>query len=161
MLKTASCLLTSLEQSDYEDVKELFTCHDVRKYLGGVIETNQYDRKFANMLAANDEWTFTIRRLDNMAFVGLISLNEHQDGIGTEISYQLVRKEWKKGYAREAVLKIIEFATVTLGIQAIVAETQSANINSCKLLERAGMSLVKKVTRFGEEQSIYSLIVSQ
>lgn len=161
MLKTASCLLTPLEQSDYEDVKELFTCHEVRKYLGGVIETNQYDRKFANMLAANDEWTFAIRRLDNRAFVGLISLNEHQDGIGTEISYQLVQKEWKKGFATEAVLKIIEFATETLNIQALVAETQSANVSSCRLLERTGMGLVKKVTRFGEEQSIYSLIVSQ
>jgi hypothetical protein len=36
-------------------------------------------------------------------------------------------------------------------------ETQSANIASCKLLEKLGMKVTDTVRRFGETQSIYSI----
>jgi len=38
-----------------------------------------------------------------------------------------------------------------------VAETQSANKASCKLLEKLGMNLKQIVQRFGAEQSIYCI----
>ena len=39
----------------------------------------------------------------------------------------------------------------------MIAETQTANILSCKLLERVGMKLEQKIQRFGTEQTIYAI----
>lgn len=44
-----------------------------------------------------------------------------------------------------------------LGLTKIVAETQSANKASCRLLKRIGMDLEETVERFGAEQSIFSI----
>ncbi|UNK21066.1 hypothetical protein MNQ98_14085 [Paenibacillus sp. N3/727] len=44
-----------------------------------------------------------------------------------------------------------------MGIVKLLAETQTANVSSCNLLERLGMKLERKVQRFGSEQGIFSI----
>jgi [ribosomal protein S5]-alanine N-acetyltransferase len=52
---------------------------------------------------------------------------------------------------------LIEYAFNELGIQKLVAETQTANIRSCKLLEKVGMIMEQRIIRFGAEQAVYSI----
>ena len=158
MLETNRCKLMEIQQSDYDDVKELYLDHEVRRYLGGTVEEKQYIMKFQEMLELKEnEWYWVIRKKESMEFVGLISLDTHVDGIGTEISYQLLPKWWGNGYGKEVVKKVLEYAFEELNLNKVVAETQSANINSCRLLESVGMKLENKVIRFGAEQRIFSL----
>lgn len=44
-----------------------------------------------------------------------------------------------------------------LNISSIVAETQTANRASCRLLEKLGMKKVQVLERFGREQAVYEL----
>lgn len=155
VLETDKCKLTPLKITDFEEVIELFACPVVRKHLGGPIEERHFNKKFESMLTAKGEWHFTARRKDNQAFLGLISLNAHQDEIGTEISYQLVKDQWGNGFATEAVFGVMDFVFETLKKSELVAETQSVNTRSCKLLERSGMCHVNSIERYGEAQSIY------
>lgn len=157
VLETEKCKLIPLKETDYDEVIELFSCPEVRRHLGGPIETRHFEKKFDGMLCAKEEWHFTMRRKDTQAFVGLVSLNDHQDGIGTEISYQLVKDQWGNGIATEAVFSVMDFVFETLKKSELVAETQTANERSCRLLERSGMCHINSVERYGEEQSIYYL----
>lgn len=110
------------------------------------------------MLHSNDNsfyWVVREKHTDN--FIGLVSLDLHHDGHYLEISYQFLPNWWGKGYATEVVQLIITFALNELNLSKIVAETQTANMSSCRLLEKLGMKLERTVSRFGNEQAIYSI----
>lgn len=100
-------------------------------------------------------WVIREKQTDH--FIGMVSLDPHHDGSYLEVSYQLLPNWWGKGYASEAVQRMIRFAFNELKQKKLVAETQTANISSCRLLEKLGMNLERKITRFGAEQAIYSL----
>lgn len=156
MLETNRCKLLEIQARDFDDVKQLYLDSEVRKFLGGVIEEKDCLIKFNQMLKLKvDQWHWVIREKQSMVFIGLISLDPHVDGLGKEISYQILPNWWGKGYASESVKSVLEFAFDKINLDVVVAETQSANLQSCKLLERVGMRLENKVIRFGAEQSIY------
>lgn len=98
---------------------------------------------------------WVVRGKSTKEFIGLISLDPHHDGIDYEISYQFLPDWWGSGYAAETVSVIIDFALNGLELPAVVAETQSENLVSCRLLEKLGMGLERKVFRYGAEQSLY------
>ncbi|MGP4072896.1 GNAT family N-acetyltransferase [Piscibacillus sp. B03] len=88
-------------------------------------------------------------------FISLTFLDTHHDGQSTEISYQFLPEWWGKGYGYEIVNAIIRYAFNHLGITKLVSETQAANVASCRLLEKLEMTVIDRVTRFGEEQIIF------
>ncbi|WP_347814371.1 GNAT family N-acetyltransferase [Alkalihalobacillus sp. LMS39] len=51
----------------------------------------------------------------------------------------------------------MDYSFQVLQLPFVVVETQAANRGSCKLLEKLGMEMNKKVERFGAEQIIYRL----
>lgn len=156
MIETTRCRLSILQECDYEDVKKLYLDEKVRRFLGGTVNEQTYKKKFLDMYEANDDSLYwVIRHKVSNEIIGLVSLDLHHDGISTEVSYQLLPKWWGCGYATEVVRKVIEYAFKHLGLSKVIAETQTANKLSCKMLERIGMSLIETVERFGVEQSIY------
>jgi len=56
-----------------------------------------------------------------------------------EVGYVFNRNYWGKGYATESLKAIIEFAFSNLSAHRIIARCDPQNINSWRLLERAGM----------------------
>ncbi|MEK8034917.1 GNAT family N-acetyltransferase, partial [Ideonella sp. DXS29W] len=72
-----------------------------------------------------------------------------------EVSYLFLPEHWGRGYARAAVKQALAYAFGTIGLRRVLAETQSANGASVRLLEHLGFCLVGNVNRFGAEQSIY------
>lgn len=150
--------MNSFQKSDYDDVKKLYTNPDVRKFLGGVRQKVSIEAALDDMLRKNDDcFYWAVRKKHTGDFMGLISLDSHHDGLHLEISYQFLPQWWGKGYATEAVQLIINYGLNELKLSKIVAETQTANISSCKLLERVGMELEQTISRFGAEQAIYSI----
>ncbi|MFT9496528.1 GNAT family N-acetyltransferase [Anaerosolibacter sp.] len=84
-------------------------------------------------------------------------INKHHDGFSTEVSYQFMPQYWGCGYAEEVIKRIINYAFDELTIKKLVAETQSVNKASCKLLQKVGMSLEQIVSRYGAEQYIFGI----
>ncbi len=158
MIETRRCVLVSLEKTDYEDIKKLYADESVRKYLGGTIDEESFSSKFSAM-CNKDPYTlyWVIKNKHQNQFMGLISLDTHHDGVNKEVSYQILPMWWGCCYATEVVERIITYAFNELCLPRVVAETQSANKASCRMLEKVGMSLEQRVQRFGAEQSIYSI----
>jgi ribosomal-protein-alanine N-acetyltransferase len=158
MEETKKCKLFKIQKNDYEDVMKLYTDERVRQFLGGIVEEPVYKIKFDDMCCVENKGLYwVIRQKDDNQFIGLVSLDLHHDGISTEISYQILPQWWGYGYGTEIVQKVISYAFEKLGLEKVVAETQTSNESSCRLLKRVGMSLEETVERFGEEQSIFSI----
>ena len=158
MLETERCVLQPIQKSDYHDVRKLYVNREVRRYLGGILEEDSIKESMNRMLHTNvNTYHWMVREKRTNRFIGLLSLDPHHDGVHQEISYQILPCWWGKGYATEVVQRVIGYCFNALKLSKIVAETQTANLSSCKLLEKMGMTLEKKVHRFGAEQAIYSI----
>ena len=158
LFETERCYINTFTKPDYADVKKLFVNHDVRKYLGGIREEKSILGALDSMLNPSENafyWVIREKQTDN--FIGLVSLDPHHKGLFLEVSYQLLPGWWGYGYATETVQMIIHFAFNNINLKKLVAETQTANKSSCRLLEKLGMQLECKIIRFGAEQAIYSI----
>lgn len=158
-METSRCRLVKLNENDFEDVKKIYRNEEVRKYLGGAIAEEHTSNKFLDALERSEKESkaWVVRLKSNDDFIGLVSLDNHVDGEDTEVSYELMPNSWGVGYATEVISQIIAFAFKDLSLSKLIAETQTANFASCRLLERVGMKLEKKVLRYGAEQVIYMI----
>lgn len=158
MFETKRSSINTFQKSDFVDVKKLYLNRKVRKFLGGIRQEDSMDVVLDEMLNPSDcSFYWVIREKHTDKFIGLISIDPHHEGVYLEISYQFLPDWWGKGYATEAVQLIIKYALNELNLSKIVAETQTANKSSCRLLERLGMELERTISRFGAEQAIYSI----
>ncbi len=145
-------------QSDYEDIFSLYNNEETRKYLGGIVERKEFEKKFIDLFSAKlPECHFVIREKESNSIIGMVSITRHHDQEHFEISYELHPNFWGKGLGTEVSLKIIEYAFSELGLKELIAETQKKNQTSVKLLEKIGMTFVKEIERFGEKQVIYTI----
>lgn len=157
-METKRCIIQVLKQDDYEDVKKVYFDSRVRQFLGGVVSIERYNASFNEMINATDDSFYLVVRLKNTNdFIGLISIDEHHDGVYKELSYQFVPDFWGNGYALETIKEVINFASKELNLKEVVSETQVANKASCRLLTKLGMKVIDKLYRFNAEQYIFSL----
>ncbi|GEL76445.1 GNAT family N-acetyltransferase [Tenuibacillus multivorans] len=156
-METVRCQLNRLEEKDLDEVFRLFSNERVRQYLGGTIDEQAFRGKFQALLTDETSWYWVVRLKHHNDFIGLVSLDKHHDQVSTEVSYQLLPEAWGQGVATEVIQKMINYAFEELSIARLVAETQSANLASCRLLEKVGMKLEQTVERFGAEQKIYKI----
>ena len=157
-METERCLIRTYTENDEAVVSRLFVHPDVRKFLGGIRDKKSIREIAKEMAQANDDsfyWTVWGKRTGH--FIGLVSLEPHHDGHDHEISYQFLPNWWGRGYAQEAVGFLVRYALIELKLPKVIAETQTANQPSCRLLERIGMERERILVRFGAEQAIYSI----
>lgn len=158
MFETERCFINTFKKADYPDVKKLFVNQDVRKFLGGIREEESIQVVLDSMHYSSDiSYYWVVRDKRSDIFIGLVSLDPHHEGVYLEISYQLLPNWWGKGFGTEVVKLIIHYTLNELNLSKVVAETQTANKSSCRLLERVGMELERNIIRFGAEQAIYSI----
>lgn len=78
-------------------------------------------------------------------FLGWFSLrptNEAHDEAA--LGYRLIRAAWGNGYATEGVQALIQQGFTTWGLQRIVATTYEENLASRRVMEKAGMTLMRR-----------------
>ena len=123
--------------------------------MGGALTPEHATRRAVALVARTENvWAIRSATVD-ATFLGAISLDKHHDPGEVEIAYFLLPEYWGRGYAGAAVEQVLAFAFTNLGLQRVLAETQSANAASIRLVERLGFRLDRKLIRFGAEQSIY------
>ncbi|MBY5934011.1 GNAT family N-acetyltransferase [Tateyamaria omphalii] len=129
---------------------------DTRRYLGGPVPWRHAVRRFRDYLSLPDGVAaWIVCRSGDDVPLGLVELSPHKDGTDYEVSYQFDPAIWGKGFAHEAVGAVLDHVLHGDGLERVIAETQSANTASCRLLERLGMTEVARLQRFGAEQVIY------
>lgn len=147
-----------LDRFDYDDVLSLHQNSRVRKYLGGPDSKAVFGEKFESFLCLElPEIYWVVRRKENGSFIGVISITRYHDNVHYEVSYQVVPDYWGRGLGSEMLNYAIAYAFEELKLDMLYAETQVRNGASVCILEKAGMQLLTRLRRFGEEQVVYSI----
>lgn len=129
----------------------------VRQFLGGPVPWRQGVRQFRTYRQRHPKvGIWVVRTIDRPSAIGLVVLSPHKDGEDYEVSYQFCPMFWGKGFAAEATACVVDHALDNLGLQRVIAETQTENAASCKMLERLGFIEKARLSRFGALQAIYA-----
>ena len=111
IIETNRCIMDKMNASDYEKIRELYTNVKVREFLGGVVSNEIFRSSFIDILTCEEKCFYWVVRLKtNSEVIGLVSLDNHHDGVNTEMSYQFMPQYWGYGYAEEVTRKIIDYA---------------------------------------------------
>lgn len=154
------CEFTRPTEANLASVVGLFTSAEVRRYLGGPVSTVEAERRIRTDMQSWDTDNFGpwIVRADGTGqVVGYGGLFRYEDGANVEVSYQVYPPWWRRGYGLAIVDYSISDAFTRLGLDAVWAETQTANQASRRLLGRAGFRFVSEVERYGELQAVFVL----
>jgi ribosomal-protein-alanine N-acetyltransferase len=152
---SSACVLEAIQTSDLPSVARFFSEGQVRAFLGGPLRHHLAEQRAAE-LAVHSTHAWAVREQPGSpSLLGVVVLDQHHELEDLEISYLFLPEHWGRGHASAAVRQVMAHAFGTLGLRRIVAETQSANAASVRLLERLGFHPLRRVVRFGAEQSIY------
>lgn len=145
-----------LREVQSEDVKEIFDCwmqdEDVSRYM--------WWKASNDMKEAQEFVEFELRQVENETWKRwMIVLKETQEIIGTclvfyneeevekhwDISYNLGKKFWGKGYITEAMRVVMRFAETELGMQECITSYAKRNRNSANVLHKLGFVDEKEI----------------
>jgi [ribosomal protein S5]-alanine N-acetyltransferase len=104
---------------------------------------------------------FLVMRKEDGAKIGTCGLYDREGLEGIDIGFAFLPEFEKKGYAFEAASRMKQAAIHDFGIKEIKAITVEYNVESRNLIEKLGLSFVKKFYMEGdsEELMLYNLKV--
>ncbi len=146
-LSTQRLSLQLINKSDLEAIHKLQSIPEVDRYNTlGIPQNFEETKKMmlplieANQKMKMDYYTFAIKQVSNNQFVGLIALVLGKKKYNSaEVWFKLNPSFWGKGFATEALTKLIQFGFKKLKLHRIEAGCAVDNSASAKVLEKVGM----------------------
>lgn len=160
IILTERCVLAQFNERDLDEAIKLFTCDRVRLYLGGTITEAQARNKLNGWIDRRSDLCLSVRLRDTGRFIGILSVSSYHDSGFKELSYQLLPEFWGIGLAYEAINAFLKQIRESKQYSDLIAETQTCNVRSCKLLEKLGFELLRIVNRFDAQQSVYKIALT-
>lgn len=131
------------------DVKAIFDCwmqdEDVSRYMwwkaSNDIREAQEFVDFEVTQIENDKWNrWIIVEKESQEIIGtcLVFLNDEDVKKHWDISYNLGKKYWGRGYTTEAMKAVMAFAEHELGMTECITSYAKINTNSAKVLHKLG-----------------------
>jgi ribosomal-protein-alanine N-acetyltransferase len=156
ILDTARLRLRPYTLDDVDALHGLWTDPDVRRYLWdneiiprerAALEVDQSIASFQ----ANGFGSWTLRLRDGESLAGFCGLRTFGDPPQVEVLYGMAPAVWGRGLATEAVGAVLEFGFKTCGLERIIGRTDTPNVASVRVMEKAGMKLVGREQHDGLE----------
>lgn len=151
ILETERLYLRPFRENDARDVFECWERDaEVAKYMfwssHNDIEKTKEWISFELGKIADDKWyrfAIDLKEKNELIGTGLIYWEEEVEN--WEIAYNFGKKYWGKGYATEAMKKIIEFAKNELCISKIVGRYAKENVASGNVMRKLGFVYKKDI----------------
>ncbi len=146
-LKSERLTLKPINISDLEDIHRLHSLPETDEFntLGIPENMAQTQAIVEQWISGNEQENnqiFTFSITFRKKFIGLIALNLGKEKYrNAEVWYKLHKDFWNKGFATEALKKIIGFGFDALKLHRITAGCAVKNIGSVRVLEKVGMTL--------------------
>lgn len=152
-LETERLVLRRFTEADVDNVCELDSDPEVMRFLTGGIPTPRATiecevlPRFLSYYQRDDGygfWAAIEKSSDD--FLGWFGLHPREEGSPgeVELGYRLRRSAWGKGYATEGARALIGKGFAELGAQRVVATTYQDNLASQRVMEKAGLRLVRR-----------------
>ena len=150
------------EFKDIDNTYKLFNDPEVQKYLS---PKNRRNREQLEELLKNSVgywerrgyglWCVCEKSNDEM--VGYCGFQKFDNTENVEIVFGYVKESWGKGFATEAATASFDYGFEKLLFENIFAVTDPRNIASLRVLEKSGMTFLKKESHYEMETLIYSI----
>ena len=162
VIETARLMLRPFRLDDVDALHRLWTEPEVRQYLwdGEVIGRERVESLINTSLTSFHDhgfglWAILPRNVESLiGFCGFWFFHEPPK---LELLYGLSRAHWHKGLATEAAKAMITYGFRELSLQRIEASTDAGNVESSKVMERAGMSFWKRETTNGLDTIYFAI----
>ncbi|AYR24557.1 N-acetyltransferase [Herbaspirillum rubrisubalbicans] len=143
--------------NDAHALVRLFTDPHIRRYLGGPRSQTQAHASALDLVSATRRYpAWVVVKPGSSNPVGIVSLSLHHDNEDVEVSFVLFSEVQGLGLGKAAVAAALREAWA-LGLQRVIAETQSANVRSIRLLQKLGFTPLREIVRFSAKQTILSI----
>ena len=147
VLETERLVLRKIDENDAALQNRVLNTPTVMAYLGGVKELHEIEAKHAKAMAsfARDGFGFMMMiektTGDLVGHAGMKRVdNPLAPNVGDHEIGWLVREDrWRRGYAHEAMVSVIDWAFTSIGAPFLVALTCDSNVGSWRLMEKLGM----------------------
>ena len=146
-LQTERLILRPPEQGDLDAWAELFGNPESARFIGGARTRPESWRTLAlvtGMWPLRGFGTFAVVEKATGRWVGRVGPWQPEGWPGTEVGWGLARETWGKGYATEAATAAIDWAFSTLGWDEVIHSIDPDNVNSQKVAQRLGSTLLRR-----------------
>ena len=145
--ETERLVLRTIGEDDAREQDRVLNTPTVMAHLGGPKELHEIEAKHAKSMALHARYGYSFLFMIEKAtgeMVGHCGIkqvdNPHAPNQGDHEVGWLVREDrWRRGYAHEAMLAVLDWAFGRVGAPHVVALTSQANKGSWKLMEKLGM----------------------
>jgi [ribosomal protein S5]-alanine N-acetyltransferase len=149
LLETQRLQLKPVSEDELDILQHIFTDPYVRRYLcdGNILTLQQVEEMLRESQKLFNEQNFglwLIRTKDNEEVIGVTGLWYFFGEEQPQLVYALLPQATKKGYATEAANRILEYSFDELDYPYLVASCDRPNLESRKVAERLGMSVVEE-----------------
>lgn len=147
-LETKHLFLRKIQQ---DDINEIFSCwmqdEDVSRYMYWKASNDINDTKeFELSKIADNKWNRWIIILKETAkIIGTCLIYFNEDENNWDISYNLGKKFWGKGYTSEAMSTVMTYAKEVLKVKECIAIHAIENLVSGHIIQNLGFIYVKDV----------------
>jgi RimJ/RimL family protein N-acetyltransferase len=155
-LETQRLVLRRFSMADADNLVSLDSDPDVMRFVPGGIPTsreeieNEYLPAFLGYYRRYEGYGFwAVIEKDAGDFLGWFHFRPGKDAAPgeVELGYRLRKAAWGRGYATEGSRALIGKGFTELGVQRVVAEAMAVNQASRRVMEKAGLTLVRTFHR--------------
>ncbi len=113
--------------------------------------------QFLNQLYKdNQAIRYSIIELSTNHIIGTCGFNSiDQENNKAEIGYELAKEFWGKGYAKEAISKLLQLAFQSINLNRIEAKIDPDNLNSISLIEKLQFTFEGTLRQYEKDDGKY------
>lgn len=149
VIETTRLLLRTFTIDDAQLIYELNNDDNVTRYTHDPVNSIDEARDILEKVilpqyALYNFGRWAIHLKTNLEFIGWSGLKYRFGFNEIDLGYRLKQSAWGKGYATEAAFACLKYGSEQLHIKKITGKAESANIASCRVLEKIGMQFISE-----------------
>ena len=161
-LTTGRLVMHPINEGDFAELHGILTEPGVRRYLCDDViipesQTRDFISRSRDLFTVEGAGLWGVRRESTPALLGCVGFWYFHEPARLELLFAMSEHVWRRGYAREAAQRMIEYGREQLGMRCILASTDTLNVASIGLLERLGFVLTEQRMAKGLATSFFEL----
>lgn len=152
-LTTKRLLIREVQDSDWAALNQIISDPEVRRYMHiGAWETPEGRRGWFEWCIANQmdrqggnyNWVIVLKSSgEPIGWLGIGDSDRKEREGDRSMGYMIARDHWGRGHMTEALVAVLHYEFGTLDVLRVVANCETDNFASARVMEKAGMRFVR------------------
>lgn len=143
ILRTKNVIVREITVNDVDRLYEIYSDADVVRYIENLYENREEELRFTKDYILNqyrfyEYGMWIVESIKTNEIIGRAGIFDRADEEYKEIGFVFAKEYWGKGYAKETLKAIINYANEELGVDTLIAHVMRDNLRSKRLLESLG-----------------------